>query len=571
MPAPTRWIQHPQAPRSFLQELPSGLHPQLGHLLWNRGLTDAEKVEAFINVSWDQLHDPGMLRDMDRAVARIKLALERGERVGVFGDFDTDGVTGVALLDQALTGFGLVVYPYIPKREEEGYGLNIPAIEMLATKVGLLISVDCGISNVAEVARARELGLDVIILDHHTPPAILPDGLAVINPKRPGCVYPYKMLAGVGVAFKLVQALARAGLHTSVKTRQLLDVVALGTVTDVAPLDGENRVLVKFGLESLNKTQRPGLRALIEVAGQRGPVNCRSISFGLGPRLNAAGRLDDAIRSYELLLCDDPDIAVGMAQALNEINIRRQALSADVLAKAQELAQSGGKGDNRIVVLDGEGFPAGIVGLVAGKLVEIFGRPVLLLERGADICRGSARSIPGFSIVDALTECADVFTKFGGHAMAAGFTLPPARLAELETRLQTIGLRDLTDEMLEPRLTYDARLELGDHSFDLIDQVSLLEPYGHGNVEPLWASFGLHVVDARTMGAEQQHLKLRLRDDAGKFGEVVSWRQGHRLAEFMGRVRVDVAYTLEINEWNNRQKIQMNAKHLQRAKGEIGL
>ncbi len=257
-----------------------------------------------------------------------------------------------------------------------------------------------------------------------------------------------------------------------------------------------------------------------------------------------------------------------MAHALNEINIRRQTLSAEVLARAQELAQNGGKCDNRIIVLDDESFPAGIVGLAAGKLVEIFGRPVLLLERGEEVCRGSARSIAGFSIFDALTECADVFTKFGGHAMAAGFTLPPGRLAELETRLQTIGLRDLTDEMLEPRLAYDARLELGDHSFDLIDQVSLLEPFGHGNAEPLWASFGLHVVDTQTMGKEKQHLKLRVRDDAGRFGEVVAWRQGHRQSEFMGRARVDVAYTLEINEWNNRQRIQMNAKHLQRTKGE---
>ncbi len=568
MVTPTRWIQHAPAPQSFLQELPPGLHPLIGHLLWNRGLTDADRVEGFINVSWGQLHDPGLLRDMDRAVARIKLALERGERVGVYGDFDTDGVTGVALLHQALTGFGLEVYPYIPKREEEGYGLNIPAIEFLATKVSLLISVDCGISNVVEVACARDLGLDMIILDHHTPPATLPDGLAVINPKRPDCAYPYKMLAGVGVAFKLVQALVRAGLRTSLKTRQLLDVVALGTVTDVAPLDGENRVLVKYGLEALNATERPGLRALIEVASQRGPLNCRSISFGLGPRLNAAGRLDDAIRSYELLLCDEPGIAQAMAHALNEINIKRQTLSAEVLAKAQELAQNGGKCDNRIIVLDGEGFPAGIVGLVAGKLVEIFGRPVLLLERGEEVCRGSARSIAGFSIFDALTECADVFTKFGGHAMAAGFTLPPGRLAELETRLHTIGLRDLTDEMLEPRLAYDARLELGDHSFDLIDQVSLLEPFGHGNAEPLWASFGLHVVDTQTMGKEKQHLKLRVRDDAGRFGEVVAWRQGHRQSEFTGRARVDVAYTLEINEWKNRKRIQMNAKHLQRTKGE---
>ena len=564
----SRWIAQSAAPASFLRELPSGLHPLVGQLLWSRGLTDPDKVDAFLHVTWSQLHDPNQLRDMDRAVERIRQAIERGERVAVYGDFDTDGVTGVVLLYQALTGLGLDVLPYIPKRKEEGYGLNTTAVEYLATKVGLLITVDCGISSVHEIARAQALGLDTIVLDHHTPPPVLPTGLAVINPKRPDCVYPYKMLAGVGVAFKLVQALARAGLKTSVPSRALLDMVVLGTVTDVAPLDGENRVLVKHGLEALNKTERPGLRALIEVAGQRGPLNCRSISFGLGPRINAAGRLDDAIRAYHLLLCDDAGIAREMAAELNDINVRRQALTVEVLEQAQELARRSGKSDDRIIVLNGEGFPAGIVGLVAGRLVEIFGRPVLLLERGEEICRGSARSISGYSIVDALAECTDIFTKYGGHAMAAGFTLLPDRLAELESRLRDIGLRDLTDEMIAPKLSYDAELPLAEHSFELLDQVAMLEPFGHGNAEPVWATGNLRVIQARTM-SEGRHLKLRVRDDAGYSGEVVAWNYGERVQEFGSGARVDIAYTLEINEWQGRQSLQMKAKQLRQTHGDI--
>ncbi|HZB96716.1 MAG TPA: single-stranded-DNA-specific exonuclease RecJ [Herpetosiphonaceae bacterium] len=569
MPIPARWVQLPAAPRSFLQELPPSLHPSIGQVLWNRGLTDRNQVDAFLNVHWGQLHDPHQLRDMDRAVARIRQAVEQQERVAVYGDFDTDGVTGVALLYQFLTGLGLDVLPYIPKRQEEGYGLHVAAVEYLATKAGLLITVDCGISNVEAVARAQALGMDVIILDHHTPPAVLPEGYAVINPKRLGCEYPYKMLAGVGVAFKLVQALHRSGLcPPALKVRQLLDIVALGTVTDVAPLDGENRVLVKYGLKELNRTERPGLQALIELSALKGAVTCHSIGYALGPRINAAGRLDDAVRAYELLLCDEPGIAREMAQNLNEINAQRRGLTAEVLERAKEMARTTGKAESRIIVLDGEGFPAGIVGLVAARLVEAFGRPVLVLERGEEMCRGSARSIAGFSIFDALNECADLFTKFGGHAMAAGFSLPPQNLPELEARLQTIGLRDLTDELLLPMLTYDAEIPLSTHSFHLLEQIELLEPFGHGNAEPLWVTRNLRVVDARVIGKERQHLKLRLHDGTGKFGEALCWNMGSRVSEFSGAARVDIAYTLEVNEWQGRRTIQMKVKDLRHTNGE---
>ncbi len=472
-------------------------------------------VEAFLQADYSHLHDPNQLLHMDKAVARIKQAREQGQRVAVYGDFDTDGVTGVTLLNQALSGIGFDVLPYIPKRIEEGYGLNIAAVEHLASKVGLLITVDCGISNVVEIARAQELGLDVIVLDHHTPPSLLPKAHAIINPKQPGCTYPYKMLAGVGIAFKLVQALATAGLKSGYRGRQLLDIVALGTVTDMAPLDGENRVLVKYGLEALNTTERPGLRALMDVAALKGRVTCRTIGWALGPRINAAGRLDDAVRAYELLMCEDAQDAKDLARNLDEINLRRKGMTAELFERAVELARVSGKAGGRIIVLDGEGFPSGIVGLVAGRLVEHFARPVLLLERGEIESRGSARSIPGFSIVDALAECADLFTKYGGHAMAAGFTLPSDRVGMLEERLVAIAMRDLTDEMLEQRFTYDADLPLRDHSLFLVDQIEVLEPFGQGNAEPVWVSHNLEILESRVIGADHKHLRLRVRDGMG--------------------------------------------------------
>ena len=562
-PAPRRWVARPAAPASFLAELPRDLHPIVGRLLWNRGIADADQADAFLNVGLGQLHDAGQLHDMDRAVARIRKALDESQRVAVYGDFDTDGVTGVVLLHQVLTGLGLEVVPYIPKRNSEGYGLNLAAVELLAAKAKLLITVDCGISNVVEIERAQALGLDVIVLDHHTPPAVLPHAYALINPKLSGCTYPYKMLAGVGVAYKLVQALWKAGLRHPFQGRDLLDMVALGTVSDMAPLDGENRVLVKFGIDAMNlQSVRPGLRALIEAAGVTGPIDCRKLGYTLGPRINSAGRIDDAVRAYQLLLCDDDEAARAMAVELNDLNTRRRGIQGEMEARAEELVRTSGKAAGRIIVLDGEDFPAGLVGLVAGRLVERFGRPVLLLERGEESCRGSARSVAGFSILDALTECGDLFVKYGGHAMAAGFTLHHERLPELEARLLAIAARDLTDEMLEPRLVYEAELPLGSQSFELLDQVRLLEPFGQGNPEPLWASFNLRVVEARTMGAQQQHLKLRVHDGAGQMGEVVAWNEGHRRPEFLGRAHVDIAFTLEVNEWQGRQRIQMKAKQV---------
>lgn len=559
-----RWTSRATPSPAFMESLPAGISPLLGRLLWGRGITDPEAIKPFLSAHYADLHDAFLLKGMERAVARVRQAIERGERVAVYGDFDTDGVTGVTLLKQALSAVGLDVLPYIPHRISEGYGLNTAAVERLARDVKLLITVDCGISNVDEIARAQALGLDVIVLDHHTPPAVLPPAYSLVNPKLEDCPYPYKGLAGVGVAYKLVQALHRAGIRVPLRGREMLDVVAIGTVTDMMPLTGENRILVKHGLVALNETNRPGIRALLETAAVQRPVDARTIGYMLGPRINAAGRLDDAIQSYRLLLAASDAEARMLADELNEINVQRQQLTQRLVEHAQELVLSGDKGNDRIIVIHDEAFAAGVVGLVAARLVEQFARPVLVLERGAETSRGSARSVAGFSIIDVLTETGELLDKFGGHTMAAGFTIRNERLPEFEAQLQAIAARDLRQDMLTPRLQIDAELALNDISLDLIDSLALLEPFGHGNPEPLWATRDLRVVDMRTVGRMQQHLKLRL-SDGRKAIDALWWRAAHHSAAIREWSKVDVAYTLSSDTYGGQRKVRLEVQDIRPA------
>lgn len=570
MPAPLsarnkRWVLSETAPPELVAQL--GYSPVVATLLYQRGLRDPDAVAHFLAADYRSgLHNPLDMKGMPEASARIARAITEREPMAVYGDFDTDGVTAVTLLMQALTAMGGTIRPYIPHRVREGYGLNVEAVEQLAAEgVRLLITVDCGISNVAEVERARALGLDVIVTDHHHPPPVLPPALAVVNPKQPGCPYPYKQLVGVGIAFKLVQALVKQGLRMDLRGRDLLDVVALGTVTDMGPLDGENRVLVKAGLEAINATQRPGLQALIAAAGLvQGQVDSTAIGFMLGPRINAAGRLDDAVRAYDLLLADDFATAQRLAQELNQTNRQRQDLTKQVQAAAQAQAEAAGKHRQRIVVIAGEDYPAGVVGLVAGKLVEEWARPVLLIERGPEVSRGSARSVPGFNIVEALTACKDLFVRFGGHSMAAGFTIANEQLAELDTRLQALAAVQLTDEMLVPALSVDADVGLGEVHWDLFNELEQLEPFGQANPQPTLMSRGVQVMGAWAKGSDGQHLKLLLGKNGTRPIEAMAWRLGHLAEPLRKHPHIDVAYTLSVNNWNDTRSLQLTVKDLRR-------
>jgi single-stranded-DNA-specific exonuclease len=537
-----------------------------------------ERMARFMDDAYPHgMHDPLLMRGMHEASARIAQAIANDEPMAVYGDFDTDGVTAVTLLMQAITAMGGNIAPYIPHREREGYGLNMEAVENLAAQgVRLLITVDCGISNVAEVQHANELGLDVIVTDHHQPPATLPPAFAIVNPKQPDCAYPFKQLVGVGIAFKLVYALFRHGLRPEgLRGRDMLDVVALGTVADMGPLEGENRVLVKAGIEALRQTTRPGLRALIEVAGlNQELVDSTAIGFMLGPRINAAGRLDDAVRAYNLLLADDLETAQRLAEELNQANRLRQQMTKDLVRASMEDAIARGADQHRIVVLDSESYPAGIVGLVAARLVEQWARPVVLIARGSAESRGSARSVPGFNIFRALTTCheqctdKDLFVRFGGHSLAAGFTIRNEHLPELAERLRALADAELTDDLLQPTLSIDAEMQLGALNWDLLHELALLEPFGQANQQPVLMSRRVYVQGAWSRGNEGQHLKLHLTPQANYRGapmQAIAFGLGHLAEPLRRHPWIDIAYTLEANTWKGTRSLQLNVKDFRRA------
>lgn len=556
-----RWKLLDPAPSSFYKAFPD--YPEvLATLLYQRDRRDAQAIESFFSRDYKrEIHDPFLLKGMDIAAQRVAQAIQKGESIAVYGDFDTDGVTAVALLMQAISAMGGDIRPYIPHRLSEGYGLNVEALDKLkADGVSLLITVDCGISNVAEVEHANTIGLDVIVTDHHSPPAELPPALAVVNPKQEGCPYPFKHLVGVGIAYKLVQALVRLNMPMPLRSSDLLDMVALGTVTDMGPLWGENRVLVRVGLDAINKTDRPGIRALILAAGLvPGRVTSTDISFMLGPRLNAAGRLDDADLAYKLLLAEDLESAQVYAAELNEANRRRQEMTKETQQQALERIRELKKHQNRIVVLAGD-YPAGIVGLVAAKLVEDLARPVLLLEEQEEVSRGSARSVPDFNIIEALRTCDDLFVRYGGHSAAAGFTIKNELLPELERRLLEYAETRLP-EAPQPILEIHAEAPIETVGWDLQKQLELLEPFGQANQQPTLLTRRVRASGGTARGAEGQHLVFRVDDgNGGPTIDAIAFRLGH-LSNFFQKPRfIDIAYTLEINEWNGNRKLQLNIK-----------
>lgn len=560
-----RWEIRPPAPASFVEQL--GLHPLLAHLLYQRGLHEPSIARAFLAADYSAgLHDPFAMRGMAAAAGRIAEAIERGELIAVYGDFDVDGITAVALLTQAIKAMGGRIRPYIPHRAREGYGLNNLAInQLLADGVTLLITVDCGISNYAEVAEANRLGLDVIVTDHHHPPVLLPPALAIVNPRQPDCAYPFKGLVGVGIAFKVVQALARYGKRPAgLRGRDLLDLVALGTVADMGPLHDENRVLVRAGLIALNESSRPGVLALVAAAGlSPGMIDSSTIAFALAPRLNAAGRLADARRAYELLLADERMKADLLAAELNTTNRERQALTRQLYAMAETMVMQSGRTEHPLIVVSHPGFNAGVIGLVAARMVETYHRPVIVIEQGEETSRGSARSIPGFSIIDLFDQCADLFVRYGGHAAAAGFTIPTDQITVLEQRLLALGSQYLSAEQLVPRLLIDATVPVSDLSWELYATLCQLEPFGQGNPQPVFMTPNVTVVDPQPT-TDGNHLRMRVRVGQTSF-EAIGFHFG-RFAEALRRhPNIDLAYQLAVDEWNGQRRLRLLVRDFRRA------
>ena len=549
----SRWNLLPPFPDKSLFNT-SGFPALINQLFYNRGLTEPSRLESFLAADERLSGDPLLLPGMPQAVSRIYQAMLAGESIAVYGDFDTDGITATALLVQGLSTLNTKAVPYIPHRLTEGYGLKTAALENLYRQgVSLVISVDCGITGLAEVNRAKRMGLDVIVTDHHIPPAVVPSATAVVNPKLPDSNYPFPELAGVGVAFKLLQALFR-GLGKERELEGLTDLVALGTVADVVPLLGENRYLVKQGLKRLSASPRLGIREIVTQAGLNiASLDSESISWTIAPRLNAAGRLEHAMTSYRLLMTDSAEEARQLAIWLEQKNAERQKLTTSALAKAREqvLAQ----GISPLLIASDKDFPAGICGLVAGRLSEEFYRPAVVIRTGDGVSSGSCRSIPEFNIIQALTQCGNLFTHFGGHAQAAGFTLPTSNLPRLEPALLQLATTQLDGVDLRPKLDIDAEARLSDLGGNIFPLIQKLAPFGQGNPAPAFLSRRVEVADCRPMGNGDEHLRLKLKQ-GGTVWDGVGFGLGSYLAEVSSPF--DIVYNLEVDHWGGQARLRLN-------------
>jgi single-stranded-DNA-specific exonuclease len=554
------WEVQPEPDASVFKELHSIPKP-IVRALFHRGISGVEAARMFFQTGAVPLADPFLLTGMSAAVARILRAVRAGEPMAVYGDYDTDGVTATAMLVDFLESIGAAVTAYIPSRFDEGYGLNCPALEGLAGQgVRLVLTVDCGARSVPEAEFAGRNNIDLIITDHHAPGSDEPAAFAFLDPKRKDCVYPEKNLSGVGVAFRLVQALAqRMGEREGLRPDLYLDLVAIGTVADMVPLLGENRTLVQGGLKMLNDPDpaclRPGVDQLMQVAGlARGKVTAQGIGFILGPRLNASGRLDTAGTALDLLLARNPQQARETARRLEAQNRERQTLTRSTVLEARNLATQNRDWDPHsppfFIMVEKEGFNPGVIGLAASRLMDDFFRPVAVVAVEGDRARGSIRSVPGFHITNALESCRDLLDRFGGHAAAAGFTVRKNLLPDLRERLAALAEDALARGPGLPVLRVDSEVRLADLSWDLYHWIARLEPCGQGNPAPVFLSRNLQVRSKRCVGKEDAHLKLNLSDGRLTF-DAIAFGFGHM--ESTLSETVDVAFSLEENDYYGKQ------------------
>ena len=546
------WKQKPPPPAGFARSL--GLPPFHAHLLYNRGIREPDLVERHLSADSRLSNDPMLLPDMDGAVSRIRKAIPDRELIGVFGDFDTDGIAGTALLVRALRGLDARTVSYLPDRVDEGHGLSAEAIKTLHSKgVSLLVTVDCGVGSVEEVGLAASLGIDTIITDHHSLPEVAPKAIAVVNPKRADSAYPFPELTGAGLSFKLVEAIYAAAGRSA--PSDLLEIAALGTVADVAPLIGENRYIVKEGLKRLNRTQNPGLIALIASSGQRrGFLDTESMSYGLIPRLNAAGRLGDATISLELLIALSAEKAGPIAEKLEQSNIQRRALTEEGMAQAGSQLQNGAGEAPPVIIVEHEDWLPGILGLIAGRLAEQYYRPAVAVTVGPHVSRASARSIPEFNIVEALQSCRDLFDRYGGHPRAAGFTIPTENLPRLKNELMGLADKRLRGLDLVPTIEIDCEISpslLDDKNYEFVLSLS---PFGEGNPAPVYLTRNVVVVEARQVGARGAHLKMRIAHE-GRSWDAIAFRQGDRPVSVGDRL--ELVYTADMDDWGGRRRLQL--------------
>ncbi len=590
-----RWMVAEAAPKTFIRSL-SSMHPVVPQLLWNRGIRQTDEVPRFFNPSFEEgIHDPFLFSQMQKAVDRLFAALESGEKITVFGDYDADGITGSTVLittlreiekrtkgrkDEGTKGEGdsalsslrpfvpsSLIHSYIPHRDKEGYGLQMGAVDVLASNgTKIIVTVDCGIACVAEVARAKELGMDTIIVDHHQFGETLPDGI-LIHPSIPGETYPFKSLAAVGVAWKLASALIvearKRGLDIlETFEKWLLDLVSIATITDIVPLVGENRVLEHFGLKTLNKTRRPGLVALVERAGLAwGSINARDIGFGIGPRINAAGRMEHASVALDLLLAETESEALDLSHRLEALNRARQQATEKMMKQAEEMLEGKDRGtriEGSIHVLWHHTWSPALVGLVAGRIADRYGAPAVAIGKHGEQWIGSGRSFPTYDITAAVKRVGDgLLTRSGGHIQACGFALAEDRhVPTFAERLREDAATNVRAEDLGPALDVDACIQLDQADERLIETLKTFAPFGCGNPEPVFVAERVRIVSSGTVGQDGKHLRFTAKDASGIARRFIAFKFGDRASEAKPDTQLDVAFHVTENEWNGRKEVQ---------------
>lgn len=540
-----------------------GISPITARILINRGIREAEEVKAFLRSSMEDMYSPLLLKDMGRAVERIQLAIDQQEDIWIYGDYDVDGVSSTALLLRYFRSIGYPVKYYIPHRMEEGYGINGEALRDIASQGGkLIITVDCGITSLNEVRLGTQLGLDMIITDHHECQEELPPAYAVVNPKRKDCSYPFKMLCGCGVALKLIQALSpEEDFVTNLK--QYLDIVALATVADIVPLLGENRIFVKNGIKVIEETTNQGIQALIEVCGLKGKsINGGHIGFMLAPRLNAAGRVGSPRKAVSLLITENPGEAKELAVFLDEENHIRQQIEMDIFNEVVAMIEGDATyQQEKFIVLYQRGWHHGVIGIVASRIVEKYYRPTVILSIEDGEVKGSARSIPGVNLFEALNQCKSLFTKFGGHEQAAGLSLKEENILPFRKKINEIAEELIGEEDQIRKIFCDGTLRLKEINEGLLGELETLEPYGMGNPGPKFYARFLGVKHANRIGADGKHLKLQMTSGENAL-EAIGFNLGEYKEEIEDSGLADVVFTPEFNSFNGKKRIQLNVKDI---------
>jgi single-stranded-DNA-specific exonuclease len=553
---------HPEIQQEFTEGL--GLPAVVSKILINRGIHTREDARKFFKPVWEDLYDPFLIKDMDKAVDRLARAVEGKERILIYGDYDVDGITSVSLLYLFIRELGGDVGFYIPDRLREGYGLSAAGVTQAAADgASLLVTVDCGITGVEEIRMARTLGLDVIVSDHHEQANVLPEAAAILNPKRNDCPYPFKELAGVGVAFKLVQAMCRhLGLEDET-FRKYIDLVALGSSADIVPLIDENRILVKLGMERLNRLERHGIRALVETSGLLGkPIGTGQVVFILAPRINAVGRLGDAQRAVQLLISRSEEESRTLAQVLEAENRNRKNLDDMTFQEAKQLIETEGRlSSTKTLVLSREGWHPGVIGIVASRIVEQYCRPTVMIALDGETGKGSARSIASFDIHSALKQCEDLLTSFGGHRHAAGLLIRLDAIEAFRERFERIASEQIEADDLTQRICVDAEITLPDITDKFIRLLNAFAPFGPQNMRPVFLARNLNVVGSpRVVG--RNHLKFKVRQ-GGAVHDAIGFDLGELIYRLSpGDANLDMVFVVEENHWNDEIRTQLRVKDL---------